>query len=491
MNLGGSLQTVDYVLGLDVGTQGVRALVCNREGVVVASASTPLPQPEKKPADSAWFEQDPEDWWRAACFCLRQVVQQLRERGIESGQIAAVCVDSTSGTVVPVDRQGRPLRRAIMYNDGRAVAEAEECNRAAGAPIFNASFALAKILWVRRHEPDVYANAYKFIHAADFLVGKLTGCWDVSDFSNALKTGYDLEQMAWPGYIESALGIPLSKLPLVAAIGDPIAEVSRTASEQTGLAEGTTVVAGMTDGTAGFVASGAAAPGDWNTTLGTTLVVRGVSEEPVRDPIGRIYNHRHPQGYWLPGGASNVGGEWFAKNFPGRDYAELDRKAEPLLPTALVLYPLARKGERLPFLHADAEGFVIGRVDDETALYAAGLEAVALVERWIYELLDSLGAGYPKAVFTTGGGARSRVWSQLRADVLQVEVRVPEISEAAMGSAVLAASKTLYSSLESASRAMVRIGYCVAPCPEHAEVYKQKLDTLRGACAERGYLANV
>jgi Sugar (pentulose and hexulose) kinases len=161
------------------------------------------------------------------------------------------------------------------------------------------------------------------------------------------------------------------------------------------------------------------------------------------------------------------------------------------LPTALVLYPLARKGERLPFLHADAEGFVIGRVDDETALYAAGLEAVALVERWIYELLDSLGAGYPKAVFTTGGGARSRVWSQLRADVLQVEVRVPEISEAAMGSAVLAASKTLYSSLESASRAMVRIGYCVEPRPEHAEVYVQKLKALRGACAERGYLVNA
>ena len=478
-----------YVLGLDVGTQGARAVVCDAEGRTLASAQCPLAQPCRSLPDG-WFEQDPEDWWRAACRCLSEVTAQLKAGGASPAQIRALAVDSTSGTVLPIDPHGRPLRPAIMYNDARASREAQQCNEAAGAPLFNASFALAKILWVRTNEPNVYHAAARFIHAADFIVGKLTGRWDVTDFSNALKTGYDLSSLAWPEMIEAKLGIPLSKLPAVATPGEPIAAVSAEAAQATGLAEGTIVAAGMTDGTAGFIASGAADPGQWNTTLGTTLVVRGVSHRPVHDPLGRIYNHRHPQGYWLPGGAGNTGGEWFALHFPNRDYAELDRQAEALLPTEAIVYPLARRGERLPFLCGKAEGFVLGDAGTEAGLYAAGLQGVALVERWTYELLDSLGAGYPREVFTTGGGARSRIWSQLRADVLQVPVAAPQNSEAAMGSAVLAASRTLYPSLSSAARAMVRAGYRVEPRPALADLYKAKLGLLKDACASRGYLTD-
>lgn len=476
-----------YVLGLDVGTQGARAVVCDPEGRVVASAQCPLPQTRRGLPDG-WFEQDPEDWWRAACRCLSDAVSQLEVGGASPAQIRALAVDSTSGTVVPISSDGTPLRPAIMYNDGRASREAQQCNEAAGVPMFNASFALAKILWVRANEPNVYQAAARFIHAADFIVGRLTGRWDITDFSNALKTGYDLASLSWPEMIEAKLGVPLSKLPSVTAPGEPIAVVSAEAAQATGLAEGTTVVAGMTDGTAGFVASGAVAPGQWNTTLGTTLVVRGVSHQPVHDPHGRIYNHRHPQGYWLPGGAGNTGGEWFAVHFPNRDYAELDRRAEALLPTEAVVYPLARRGERLPFLSSEAEGFVLGNTASEVELYAAGLQGVALVERWTYELLDSLGAGYPQEVFTTGGGARSRIWSQLRADVLQVPVSAPQNSEAAVGSAILAASKTLYPDLSSAVRTMVHVGYRVEPRPALADVYREKLGRLKEACASRGYL---
>ncbi|MGQ9525127.1 MAG: FGGY-family carbohydrate kinase [Armatimonadota bacterium] len=476
-----------YVLGVDVGTQGARAVVCDAEGSVVGSAHCLLAQSSRDLPDG-WFEQDPEDWWRAACRCLNEVVAQLRANGASPAQIKAIAADSTSGTVLPIDHSGKPLRPAIMYNDARASLEAQQCNEAAGAALFNASFALAKILWIRSNEPEVYRSAVRFIHAADYLVGKLTGRWDVTDFSNALKTGYDLSSLAWPEMIEAKLGVPLSKLPKVAVPGEPIAAVSAEAAEATGLSVGTAVVAGMTDGTAGFVASGAAAPGQWNTTLGTTLVVRGVSHKPVHDAQGRIYNHRHPQGYWLPGGASNTGGEWFAIHFPGRDYAELDRQAEPLLPTEAVVYPLARKGERLPFLCREAEGFMLGEAHGEAELYAAGLQGVALVERWTYELLESLGAGYPEEVFTTGGGAKSRIWSQVRADVLQVPVAVPQNSEAVVGSAILAASRTLYSDLSSAAKAMVRVGYRVEPRPALAEVYRAKLETLKQGCVSRGYI---
>jgi len=109
------------------------------------------------------------------------------------------------------------------------------------------------------------------------------------------------------------------------------------------------VVAGATDGTASFIASGAVAPGEWNSTLGTTLVVRGVSRELIKDPSGGVYCHAHPMGYWLPGGASSTGGECLKHSFPGEDWAALDREALARAPTALVVYPLARVGERLPF----------------------------------------------------------------------------------------------------------------------------------------------
>jgi len=477
-----------YFMGVDVGTQGARCVVADEDGTVAAAASCPIAAPPVR-LPTGWAEQDPESWWEAACQSMREAVARLSDRGVHPREIRAVAVDSTSGTVLPIDASGTPLRRAIMYNDGRATLEADECNLAAppGTPPFNASYALAKILWVRRHEPDLYRRAARFIHAADYLVGRLTGRWDVSDFSNALKTGCDPETCIWPAFITNKLGLPTEKLPTLVAPGEPIAAVGPEAAEATRIHRGTLVVAGMTDGTAGFVASGAAAPGEWNTTLGTTLVVRGVSPTPVRDPLGRIYNHRHPQGYWLPGGASNTGGEWMAVRFPSADYAAMDLAAASLMPTQLVVFPLARRGERLPFIHPNAQGFTLGEPTSDLELYAAALEGVALVEAWCYQLLESLGAPNPTAVFTTGGGARSAVWAQVRADVLQVPVRTPSVPDAAMGAAILAASRTRYSGLQEAMQRMVRTGRRTEPRRELAAEYQAKLALLREECAARGY----
>ncbi|MDH7569577.1 MAG: FGGY-family carbohydrate kinase, partial [Armatimonadota bacterium] len=321
----------------------------------------------------------------------------------------------------------------------------------------------------------------------DYVLARLTGEVGLSDSSNALKTGYDLERRCWGAWIERDLGIPLSLLPRVATPGDPVAAVSAEGAAQTGVRAGTTVAAGATDGTAAFFASGAVAPGEWNSTLGTTLVVRGVSRERIHDPLGRIYCHLHPEGAWLPGGASNTGGEWMQQAFPGADWSELDREALALSPTPLTVYPLARVGERLPFVNHRAEGFVEGPEGlAEGAVYAAHLEGTACVERWIFEVMQSLGCPVGERIYVTGGGARSWPWLQIRADMLQRVLVRPEAAESAFGAALLAASHTLYRTLSEATRAMVREARQVEPRPGFGPAYDALYARFREACARRG-----
>jgi len=482
-------ETGRVVIGLDVGTQGARALAVSADGEVVAAASRRL-EGAGPALPEGYSEQDPEAWWAAARACLREVAGRA---GAE--RVACLAVTSTSGTVVSVDAAGRALRPAIMYNDGRAVDEAAEVQAAGRAQAerlgyqFQPSFGLPRLLWIRRHEPGVFERAACFLHAADFLVARLTGEVGRSDSSNALKTGYDLENLCWGDWIERNLGIPLAKLPRVVQPGEAIGALSRAAAEETGLRVGTPVAAGASDGTAAFLASGAISPGEWNSTLGTTLVVRGVSANLVRDPRGRLYCHRHPEGHWLPGGASNTGGEWLEHRFPDADWPALDQSALSLSPTELAVYPLVRRGERLPFIDPRAEGFIEAPAGvAPERLYAAHLEGTACVERWIYEVIESLGVPVGPRVFATGGGARSREWLQIRADLLGRVLVRPRVVEAAFGAALLAAARTLHPSLSDAVRSMVRADCEVTPRPGLRAAYDELYARFREACARRGYV---
>jgi len=483
-----------FALGLDIGTQGARALVCDAEGKVVAQAEEPFANPESiELLHPGYVEQQPSDWWDAASACLRQVAEALRWAGFSPEAIKAIAVDSTSGTIVPLDRLGIALRPAIMYNDTRAVREAEQCN-SAGKELtdklgykFASSFALPKILWIKRNEPTIFKETACFAHAADYIVSRLTGSFRMSDTSNALKTGYDLVDRRWPKFIEAELGIPTDKLPQITTPGLTIGAVTAQCAGETGLAPGTPVVAGVTDGTAGFLASGAVKVGDWNSTIGTTLVLRGVSTKLIKDPQGRIYCHAHPQGYWLPGGASSVGAECLTKLFHGRSLDELNAYVPQYSPTALIVYPLVRTGERLPFVNPDAEGFIIGEPRDSRDLYTAHLEGVGFVERWCLELFEELGAEVGDTVYTTGGGAKSPEWMQVRASILNRRVVRPLSTECAMGAAAVAASNTLFSDLESAVRSMVKPGESLEPDQTKVGAYTERYRAFRDACARRGY----
>lgn len=483
-----------YVLGLDIGTQGAKTAVVDGDGRIIAEASAPIVSSVEPETASCIVEQHPSDWWDAAAICLGKVIKDLKWAGTDPRAIKALAVDSTSGTIVPLDKSGIALRPAIMYNDGRSVEEAAECNSAGSEltdPLgykFSASFALPKILWIMRNEPEIFQQTACFAHAADYIVSRLTGSFRMSDTSNALKTGYDLVNRRWPEFIERKLGIPLDRLPQVVTPGLTIGTISSHCSQETGLAAGTPVVAGVTDGTAGFLASGAVKVGEWNSTIGSTLVVRGVSNELIKDPQGRIYCHAHPQGHWLPGGASNAGAECLTELFRGRDLDDLNAQVPLYSPTNLLIYPLIRVGERLPFVHPKAKGFIFGEPRDSLDLYTGYLEGVGYVERWCLELMDEFGAQVGDTVYATGGGAKSLEWMQVRANIMDRRVVRPLHSECAMGAAALAASSTLFSDLETAVKAIVKPGDSVEPEPSKVGAYDERYQSFRNACHRRGYV---
>ncbi|NLF02534.1 MAG: hypothetical protein GX601_16325 [Anaerolineales bacterium] len=482
------------LIGIDVGTQGARAIACDDSGVVLAHAEQSFQSCEPSDLPAGWFEQDPQAWWSATAHCLQRVSRALRQSGADPSTLAGLSVTSTSGTVCLVDEHGAPQGSALMYNDQRAVEEAEEVNRV-GATLaeelgyrFLPSWALPKLLWLRRHDVGRYTRARLFLSPTDFIIGKLTGRFDVTDYSNALKTGYDLGRGCWPAFIEDDLGIPLGLLPQVVAPGAQVGDVSRGASQETGLPSGVPVLAGMTDGCASQVSTGAVAPGQWNSTLGTTLVLKGVTRELLRDPLGRVYCHRHPDGHWLPGGASNTGGECIARRFDASRLERLNALALQRAPTDGIVYPLVRRGERFPFSRPEAVGFELGDIADEATRYTAYLEGVGYVERLSYDVLQALGAEIGGEVFAAGGATESGAWLQLRADILGRRLLVPEHSGGAMGAAIVAAGGTIYKGIVPAAQAMVRIAQEVAPRPELRVAYDERYARFVAACRQRGYL---
>jgi D-ribulokinase len=450
-------------MGVDLGTQSVRALVVDSHGQVAAAGSRELHSRRSEER----HEQDPEEWWRATAEACREALAKVDAR-----RVGAVACDSTSGTIVILADDGRALTPGLMYDDPRASEEAEEINRRGESQWSSLGYRMApswglpKLVWLLRHGDGLPRDA-RLAHQADVVNRRLVGAPVPTDSSHALKTGYDLIDGRWPHDVLESLEVPAAMLPDVVAPGQQLGHVGAEPARATGLAPGTAVVAGMTDGCAAQIGAGALAPGSWNSVLGTTLVLKGVTRELVRDPDGVLYSHRSPDGDWLPGGASSVGAGVLTERFANRDLGELDRRAQEHEPATVVAYPLVSRGERFPFHAQDADGFELGRARDEADAYAALLQGVAFVERLCFDHIDRLGAEVRSPVHLTGGAAASRYWCQLRADVLQLSVVVPERSEPALGMAILASAGER--PVADAAQEMVRLSACIEPRPEHAE----------------------
>ena len=235
------------------------------------------------------------------------------------------------------------------------------------------------------------------------------------------------------------------------------------------------------DGYASALAAGATAPGRWASIIGTTFVLKGVTEKLVVDPDGSSYSHMLPDGAWLLGGAANLGGRVLNFARGGKSFDEMNAASEALIPTGARCYPLTGRGERFPFVHPDCEAFYVGDVTNGK-LYPAIMEGVGFAERLAYDRMRALGCDVGEMICTTGGACRSELWLKIRASILNKRLRVPEVVDAAMGSALLAASER-FGGLNRAADAMIHYSAEIEPDPvlvkRYDEIYARFRDDLR------------
>ncbi len=411
----------EAALGIDVGTSGVRIAATTRDGELIAMAAAPILAPLQT---GGRILQDAGLWWNA-------IAQAFASLDLKGHSVRALAIDGTSGTILPIDRDGRPLGMASMYND---LAEASDVQRVmAVAPEETAarggSSPLARALTMQD-------GAARILHQADWLLGCFCGRFDVSDENNALKTGYDPVTRAWPKWI-AGTDFDMKLLPEVMPAGTKAGTILADAAQRFGLPRDVAVVTGTTDGCAAFLASGASAPGDGVTSLGTTLTLKLLSDRPVFAPRYGIYSHRIGD-QWLAGGASNTGGGVLKKFFSSADMARLTPLLDPSVPTGLDYYPLAQPGERFPIADPALAPRVEPRPPDERVFFQGLLEGIAAVEQLGYKRLAELGAAPLATLRSVGGGAANAGWTQMRLMKLGVPERPASSEHAAMGTARLA-----------------------------------------------------
>lgn len=444
------------VAGIDMATAEVRVTICDAEGRVFGTGASPLPKPDHPRPDRS--EQDAGAWWPTVARTLRQATAGL------TAPVVAVSVAATSGTVVLADGNGEPIGPAILYNDGRVAApERWACLRD------------------RPGARDVAVHAW---HASDLVVFRLTGEPPPTDWAHALKTGFDPVSGGWTSEEPEP-----ARRPAVLAPTSPAGTVAGLSAAETGLSPGCQVRLGMTDGCSAQLAAGADRPGRFLSVLGTTLVIKGATWTRIDDATSGVYSHLHPDGWWLPGGASNTGGGSLSSRFDPPRLAQLDRQAAERGPATVAVYPAGGQGERFPFMSAAARELWTGNPVDEVDAYRAVLEGVAFVERLGYERLRDLGAAVDVPIRSAGGGSRSGVWSAIRATVLGAPILHPPAASTAFGACVLAAVGTLHPDLRHATDAMVgRVGTLVGPVKCERSRLDENYGRFVAALAEKGWL---
>ena len=433
-------------LSIDVGTSSTKLSLFDWQGKLVAarSAAYPVEFPQAE-----YAEQETQAWWQVICQCAPEIVQAA------PGRIAAIAVSGQTPLCVPIDEDGRPLRKAILWLDRRATAQVgwlqehigEDRCQAVSLNRLDSYFGGVKWLWLRQAEPDIFARTWKILQASSYIIYKLSGRAVIDPSQAGLCSPcFNFEQQAWDAELCQAMGLPTECLPEIQPSTAVVGTVTHTAAQLSGLPEGTPIVCGGGDFACAGFGAGLVGKNSAALMLGTAgnLLFPGAHS---RDP--RLLHTMHVTGEPLPFGGVMAGGNlsWFAGLLGSSDpalFAHLDEEAAVLPPgsVGLIFLPYLM-GERTPIWDPAARGAFIGLSSRHTRghLYRAVLEGVAFAFRQIAEIAwaGSPGAGFEQ-ITAIDGGARSPLWRQILADVL--EVPVAEGSPAggtALGSAYLAA----------------------------------------------------
>ena len=409
-----------YFLGIDFGTSGARSCVIDAEGAIVAEDNRDFGTLE---------EYERANIWREALWDLIAALPPA----IRS-QLSAIALDGTSGTVLACDAELAPRHPPLLYNDDRAVDEARLIATIAppGHPAAAVTSGLAKVLWLKKWLGHTGARLY--LNQADWLSGLLTEQVGFSDYHNALKMGLDLDTLTWPAWVDHLADT--AYLPTPVSPGAFLATVSRPRARYLGVNPGCVVHAGTTDSIAAFLAAGVTQSGAAVTSLGSTLVLKLLSDTRVESTEHGVYSHWFGT-RWLAGGASNAGGTVLRQFFDDRTLSALSEKIDPAIASPLDYLPLPRTGERFPVNDPSLAPRLAPRPADDVEFLHGLLESLARIEAHGYGLLAKLGTTPLRRVETAGGGAQNPVWTTIRQRLLKVPVTRATHTESAYGAALL------------------------------------------------------
>jgi xylulokinase len=477
-----------YVLGIDVGTGGTRALIMGGDGRVLVSATSehePFATPQP-----GWAEQRPEDWWRAAGIAIHKALAKGQLRG---DQISSVGFSGQMHGAVMLDGSGDVVRPALIWCDVRTEKQCRELTERIGAeqlirltcnPAL-ANFTVTKLLWTRENELQNWKRIRSVLLPKDYVRFRLTGekATDVADASGTLMLNVARRQ--WSGEILQAVEIDQSLLPTLFESAEVCGKVSATGAKATGLSVGTPVVAGAGDQAAGAIGMGVVTPGAVSVTIGTSGVVFAATDSPALDPKGRLHTFCHavPRRWHVMGvtQAAGLSLRWFRDQFActpavdGRDpYEQLTAEAATVPPGADgLLWAPYLMGERTPHLDPAARGVLTGLTASHTRAHVirAILEGVAFSLRDSFTIFAEMNVPV-RNIRLGGGGARSRLWRQIQADVYGQEVEIVEADEgAAFGAAILAGvGAEMWPSVDAACDSVVRVVERVSPIPANVAV---------------------
>jgi xylulokinase len=480
-----------YYLGIDVSTTGSKALLIDAAGVVVASASSPHTLQTPKPL---WSEQNPEEWWTASCAAIREALSQA---GVGGDSVAAVGLTGQMHGLVLLDVEGKVLRPAILWNDQRTAAQCDDIRARLGKERLIhitgndalTGFTAPKILWVQQNEPAVYAKTRHILLPKDYLRYRLTDAYAMDKADGSGTILFDLKKRNWSGEMLSALGIPAEWLPPTFEGPEFTGTVTSSAAAETGLKPGTPVAAGGGDQAAGAVGVGAVEPGIIALTLGTSGVVFATTPSALIEPEGRLHAFCHAvPGLWhFMGVMLSAAGslQWYRDTIaPEVEFDALLKEAEsvPAGSEGLLFLPYL-SGERTPHPDPLARGAWIGLTlrHSRGHLTRAVLEGVAYGLKDGFALIRSAGLGEVRQVRVSGGGAKSALWRQILASVLEAELVTVNTTEgAAYGAAILAGvGAGAWVDVPSACKAAVRVTGSTRPDPGQMAVYRDKYPVYR------------
>lgn len=460
---------MNFYLGIDVSTTATKALLIDERGKVLGAQSnsytyeTPI---------QLWCEQHPDVWWKATTLTIREVIAQT---GVDPKDIKGIGLTGQMHGLVLLDEHAQVLRPAILWNDQRTGEECDQIRDRVGKERLVmttgndalTSFTLPKILWIQKHEPEIWRRTRQILLPKDYIRFKLSGQYALDKAGGSGTILFDVNTRDWSDSLLQEFNIPRAFLPETYEGTQRTSEISREAAKSTGLLFGTPIFGGGGDQQAGAVGTGAVEEGIISISLGTSGVVVASVDAPHTEHGGRLNTFCHSvEGKWLMMGAMlSAGGSlrWY------RDTFFHDRDFDQLLSTlpeveagsqGLIFLPYLT-GERTPYPDPLARGAFIGMTirHDARHMTRSVVEGISFGLRDCFELMRESGLKTFNQVRITGGGARSAIWRQILADVLGTEiVMVNSVEGAAYGAALLAACGAgAFSSVEEACRSSIQV----------------------------------